>query len=100
MQHFTSCSVWTSPHWWNANQRLAFFEGYLSAMEAAPKHELTHVSDWRWYEELRDYTANRVEKYRRRVATEGRPAPGRSSSATGPGPRLDATDGLVEVLGQ
>ena len=65
LQHFTSCSVWTSPHWWNADQQLAFFEGYLSAMEAAPKHELTHVCDWQWYEELRGYVASRVAKYRR-----------------------------------
>ncbi|MGH3429708.1 MAG: hypothetical protein ACRDQZ_19425, partial [Mycobacteriales bacterium] len=35
-------------------EKLAYYKGYLAAMEAAPTHDLDYRYDWRWYEDLHD----------------------------------------------
>lgn len=35
-------------------EKLVYYQGYRAAIEAAPKHELTHPCDQWWYRDLRD----------------------------------------------
>lgn len=64
-----------------------------NAGTAAPKHELTHVSDWRWYEDLRECAANCVETARQRLAIGGRQTPRRQLSACVFGQQQNAVRG-------
>ncbi|GDY30558.1 hypothetical protein [Gandjariella thermophila] len=52
----------------SADDQVAYCEGYLAALEAAPEHTLTHSGHERWYNELRDCLLRWVIVYRTRAA--------------------------------
>lgn len=54
----------------NATENLAYYKGYLAAMEAAPRHELKYHYDKRWYKDLRDCIGRCVTIYQDKRATE------------------------------
>jgi hypothetical protein len=51
-------------------EKLAYYKGYLAAMEAAPRHELKDHHDERWYEDLRDCIGRCVTTYEDKRAAE------------------------------
>jgi hypothetical protein len=68
----------------SATEKLAYYKGYLTAMEAAPRHELTHHHDERWYEDLRDCIGRCVTMHQDKRTAEIQ----RSRRVHGSGPHL------------
>ncbi len=54
----------------NVTEKLAYYKGYLTAMEAAPRHELKDPWDERWYEDLRDCIGRCVTMHQDKRAAE------------------------------
>lgn len=54
----------------SAAQKLAYYQGHLAAMEAAPRHELKCPCDWRWYEDLRGCIGRCIKVYQDKYAAE------------------------------
>lgn len=51
-------------------EKLAYYKGYLTAMDAAPRHELKDHCDKHWYEDLRDCIGRCIIMYQDKRATE------------------------------
>ncbi|MGH3865782.1 MAG: hypothetical protein ACRDQ4_06505 [Pseudonocardiaceae bacterium] len=47
----------------NVTEKLAYCKGYLTAVEAASRHELKYDCEWRWYEDLRSCISRCVTIY-------------------------------------
>lgn len=54
----------------SATEKLAYYKGYLAAMDTVPGHELKAHCDERWYEDLRDCIGRCVTIYQDRRAAE------------------------------
>jgi hypothetical protein len=54
----------------DTTEKLAYYKGYLTAMDAAPRHELKYHYDEHWYEDLRDCIGRCVTIYQDKRATE------------------------------
>jgi hypothetical protein len=54
----------------SVTEKLAYYKGGLTAIDAAPRHELKHHYDERWYEDLRDCIGRCVRIYQDKHATE------------------------------
>lgn len=51
-------------------EKLAYYKGYLTAIDAAPRHELKDHCDERWYEDLRDCIGRCVTLHQDERTTE------------------------------
>ncbi|MGH3827707.1 MAG: hypothetical protein ACRDQX_11120 [Pseudonocardiaceae bacterium] len=67
MRHFLRFTPRTNA---SIAEKLAYYTGYLAAIEAAPTHELQHDHNWRWYEDLRDCIGRCVAMHQDERATE------------------------------
>jgi hypothetical protein len=54
----------------SATEKLAYYKGYLAAMDAAPRHELKDHYDKHWYEDLRDCIGRCVTMHQDKRTTE------------------------------
>jgi hypothetical protein len=54
VRHFLNAGVWHLRSDASAACRSAYYEGYAAALEAAPTHDLTCPTGWKWYRELHD----------------------------------------------
>ncbi|MBV9012742.1 MAG: hypothetical protein JO272_11960 [Pseudonocardiales bacterium] len=54
----------------SVTEKLAYYQGYLTAIEAAPTQELKDRCDWRWYEDVRDCIGRCVSLYQDKHAAD------------------------------
>jgi hypothetical protein len=65
-------------------RRLAYFEGYLAALKAAPTAKLTYPADWRWRDELLSCVGDCVTQFRDKGTAQGHQAKATPTSAGAP----------------
>ncbi|MGH7867186.1 MAG: hypothetical protein ACREP9_06025 [Candidatus Dormibacteraceae bacterium] len=62
-RHFLTAYIWRLQNDTNVARQLAYFQGYHTALQAAPTHELKHDCDWQWRNDLQNCVARCVASY-------------------------------------
>lgn len=55
----------------SVTEKLAYYQGYLTALRTAPTHELKYHFDWCWYEDLYAYIGRCVTRYQNQRQEQG-----------------------------